>query len=310
MNVGTSDIEEIRQVLYRYCRGLDRMDEAMVLDCFAVGATVDYKSIFTGSAVDFVTEVWVRHAVHMRHSHQIGNVLVEADGDGLISEAYATVTLWTETDGGPVERIVRGRYVDRWTRTENGWRIARRVYVADHRSDRPLPPDAVTATVSHSRRDHDDPSYEIFPATAGAPYLRRDEDRRAIEELKARYLNALDCNDWEAMEACLTPDIEVSFAGGRHRYSGREAVMDFYANSTLAQPENRSNHVTTNPLIDIDGPNSARGVWRLTDHVHRPGAGSLLVGSGIYEDTYRRTPDGWKIAKSTYDRLVELRIDV
>ena len=158
-----ADIEEIRQVLYRYCRGLDRMDRALVDGCFAPGATVDYLAIHRGTAVSFLDEVWVRHAVHWRHSHQMANVLVELDGDRAASETYVTVALWSAPGPRATELVVRGRYLDEWARMTDGWVIVRRTFVTDLRTRMHLGPDPLGTLGASSARDKSDPSYDFLP---------------------------------------------------------------------------------------------------------------------------------------------------
>lgn len=305
-----SDIEGIRQVLYRYCRGLDRMDRALVEGCFAPRATVDYRSIFAGSAIDFVEEVWARHAAHLRHSHQITNVLVEEVAGELVSEAYVTVTLWSQDDQGLVERVVRGRYLDRWT-GHGGWQIRERTFVADHRTEHRLSDDALGAMLGHATRDDHDPSFQLFgPSRAIWGTVGDDpEDAVAdIQQLKARYLQALDQNRWDEMEALLTEDVTVSYASGAHHHVGRTAVLTFLRQTTLARPTVGSSHVAANPIIELQTPDRATGTWRLTDLVHDRDRGSLLIGAGIYRDEYQRTEDGWRIAATGYERLLEVRL--
>ena len=108
--------QAITEVLYRYCRGLDRMDRPMVDTVWHPGGTGDYGAIFNGTGEEFLDWVWPVHASMRRHSHQITNVLIEVDGDTAISEAYVTVCLRNEAEPGHLVDIVsRGRYVDRWS---------------------------------------------------------------------------------------------------------------------------------------------------------------------------------------------------
>lgn len=308
MTPSATDIEAIRQVLYRYCRGLDRMDRELVARCFAPQATVDYRSIFEGPASAFIDEVWDRHAVHLRHSHQIANVLVEDDGRGAVSEAYVTVTLWTTSDGGLVERVVRGRYLDRWS-CEAGWQIEHRTFVADHRSEQPLPAEAIGPLLAHSTRDRSDPSYGFLDRAPARPDRIEDPDPvRAIHDLKARYLNALDLNRWDEVAALLTEDVEVRYASGGHHHVGRQAVIEFLRRTTVAAATTGSSHVAANPIIELHGPGRATGTWRLTDLVHDRQRSSLLVGAATYTDEYRRTDVGWQIASTGYERLLEVRL--
>ena len=43
------------------------------------------------------------------------------------------------------------------------------------------------------------------------------------------------------------------------------------------------------------GGDTASGIWAMDDRIWFPG-GATLIGSGWYEETYRRTADGWLIA--------------
>lgn len=315
-----ADVEAVRQVLYRYCRGLDRMDRALVAGCFADGATVDYLTIFAGTAEAFIDEVWERHRAHLRHSHQIANVLVTPRGDELASEAYVTVTLWIAGEAGLVERVVRGRYLDAWVRTGSGWQIARRTFVADHRSDHPLPSDAVGPLLASSTRDHLDPSHAVLgdldaPAgevrpDAGPTGVARLVEVERIKALKSRYLHALDRNRWDELSDCLTDDVRVAYASGAMSRSGREDVLEFLRGTTLASSTTWSSHVATNPQIELLSAERARGTWRLTDLVHDQVRGSLLLGAAIYTDEYVRTATGWRISVTGYDRLLEVRLPV
>ena len=124
--------QAITEVLYRYCRGLDRMDREMCDTVWHPGGTGDYGAIFNGTGEEFLDWVWPVHASMRRHSHQITNVLIEVDGDRAISEAYVTVCLRSEPAPGHLVDIVsRGRYVDQWARRDGRWAIEHRRYVDD-----------------------------------------------------------------------------------------------------------------------------------------------------------------------------------
>ena len=83
-----SDKQAITEVIYRYCRGLDRMDAEMVRAVWHPGGTADYGAdMFRGTGDEFVAWVWAAHAGMDRHSHQITNILIELDGDSAASES-------------------------------------------------------------------------------------------------------------------------------------------------------------------------------------------------------------------------------
>ena len=101
MTSETDPIEEllakqaITEVIYRYCRALDRMDRPLADTIWHAGGTADYgPTMFQGTGEGFLDWVWPTHAAMLGHSHQIANVLIEVDGDHAGSEAYVTATLW------------------------------------------------------------------------------------------------------------------------------------------------------------------------------------------------------------------------
>ena len=156
-----ADKQAITEVLYRYCRGLDRMDADMARSVWHPGGVADYRPIFQGTGDEFVEWVWQAHAAMERHSHQITNVLIEVDGDIAASEAYVTVALRTlPSDGKAVEIEARGRYLDRWSRRDGRWAIESRRFVEDLQRAHDAAP--IDAEEGGSRRDRSDPSYEVL----------------------------------------------------------------------------------------------------------------------------------------------------
>ncbi|MEZ4281672.1 MAG: nuclear transport factor 2 family protein [Myxococcota bacterium] len=156
------DQSEIRDVLSRYCRGLDRMDKEMAYGVWHPGATAFYDGIFEGTGRGFIDWVWQAHAAMDRHSHQITNVLIEVQGDRAISEAYVTVVLWTlpDAEGRQKELVGRGRYLDRFARRNGRWAIEHRTHLLDMSSAY----DLERADVSEgAARDATDLSFEFFP---------------------------------------------------------------------------------------------------------------------------------------------------
>ncbi len=153
--------DAIRETLYRYCRGLDRMDKTMAYAVFHEDATADYIDIFQGSGRGFVDWVWEAHAALQRHSHQITNMLIEVDGDRAVSESYVTVALWSlpDAEGQQREIIARGRYLDNWERRDGNWAIVKRLHVVDLQSMNLLNAAPVSA---ESTRDGSDPSFGLF----------------------------------------------------------------------------------------------------------------------------------------------------
>jgi hypothetical protein len=166
------DEREIRDVLMRYCRGIDRMDRALVRSCYHDGATDSHGS-FEGPVDEFLTWVWRVLDRYTATMHFLGNVLVEpVTADTARVETYGIA--FHRTDGGDERgNLVTGfRYVDDFARCDvdgvPAWRIARRtavtewVRVARAGDAWPIPDGMITG-----RRDHGDPVYRDDAAGGG-----------------------------------------------------------------------------------------------------------------------------------------------
>jgi len=154
--------QEIREVLCRYCRGLDRMDKEMAYSVWHDDGTALYYDMFEGSGHGFVDWVWQAHAPMERHSHQIANSLINIQGDKASSETYITVTLWTNPDaeGKQQEIIGRGRYLDRWYKRDGKWAIDQRTHILDMQTLHELNRGDINAA---SKRDQSDISFQFIP---------------------------------------------------------------------------------------------------------------------------------------------------
>jgi hypothetical protein len=116
------DKQSIYEALMRYCRGVDRCDEELM------------RSIFHEDARAFNTPAWefVKHFVPDNKSattftmHAIQNFTVDVIGDRAFSEAYFLTYVGRDKDGTEVIDVFCGRYVDRWERRDQEWRVAHR----------------------------------------------------------------------------------------------------------------------------------------------------------------------------------------
>jgi SnoaL-like domain len=140
-----ADQQEIRDAIYRYCRGIDRRDLALVRSCFHADATDDHGD-FRGTVDEFVAYVERTLPRYERTMHFIGNVLVEVGHEALSDKARAESYVvayhrQSATDTKPArDFVVNLRYVDDFERREGTWRIATRVCVVEFaRLDTVLP---------------------------------------------------------------------------------------------------------------------------------------------------------------------------
>lgn len=122
------DEHEIRNVLYRYCRGVDRRDFDMVRACYHADATDDHGN-FVGNVDEFIAFITKGLQRYEQTMHVISNVLIETDGDIARSEAYVLAfhRVPASTTKPARDYTVGLRYVDRFERRDGRWAIADRV---------------------------------------------------------------------------------------------------------------------------------------------------------------------------------------
>jgi hypothetical protein len=85
------DKDEIRDVMFRYCRAADRCDSALFKSCYWPDAR-DHHGFFVGNAHAFVDYVVPVLQQALSTTHQLGNVLIELDGERACAESYVHVT--------------------------------------------------------------------------------------------------------------------------------------------------------------------------------------------------------------------------
>jgi len=161
--------QQITQLLYRYCRAVDRIDEELGYTIWHDDAEADYGRIYRGSGRGFIDFVCDAHRRAIVHSHQITNIIIELEKDRARSEAYV-ISGMRLMDSDQLKQITtRGRYLDLWSRREGRWGIDKRLFVNDFDEIRSVTPAFVPPTF---RLDRSDPSYAFF---GGISHLRTDE---------------------------------------------------------------------------------------------------------------------------------------
>src|SRR3954470_8509571 len=81
------DREAIRDCLYRYCRGIDRADEAALRSAYWEDGT-DCHGAWQGSASGFIAQALTKLRAGGRRVHQVSNILIELQGDVAAVESY------------------------------------------------------------------------------------------------------------------------------------------------------------------------------------------------------------------------------
>jgi hypothetical protein len=132
--------QDIRDVMARYCRGVDRRDYDLIRSCYHPDA-VDNHGEYVGGVDGFIAHVESNLGRFERTMHFLGHILVEVDGNRARSESYAVAYHRLPERGEKPERdyVVGFRYVDDFEARGGEWRIANRVCVFEWSRMDPVP---------------------------------------------------------------------------------------------------------------------------------------------------------------------------
>ncbi|KAJ3539150.1 hypothetical protein NM208_g5605 [Fusarium decemcellulare] len=129
------DKEEIRTVIYRFCRGSDRRIRDLVQSVYHPDA-VDNHGSYNGPAKDFYDFVNSVPPVLCSH-HHIGQTLIDLGEDGSTAnaETYCTATTIDEVDGQHKWTTFLVRYIDKFEKRDGEWKITHRFVAFDGITD-------------------------------------------------------------------------------------------------------------------------------------------------------------------------------
>lgn len=133
------DRQQIADLIHQYCRGCDRGDEELLHSVFWPDATVEHPP-FKGTAREFCTIALEFISLLDSTLHQVGNILIELDGDKAYTESYFTA--YHRLPKGPVgggliadaefthhrqevdeDIFMGGRYLKWFERRHGEWKI-------------------------------------------------------------------------------------------------------------------------------------------------------------------------------------------
>ncbi len=125
------DRQACEDVLIRYGRTLDWLDEAGQTACYWPDAVIDY-GFFKGTAEDWIPVVMGLEAASPRRWHMTSGIIVEVNGDKAISECYGLSMGASKNEQGElIAAVFGGRYLDELEKREGEWRLSKRTYIAD-----------------------------------------------------------------------------------------------------------------------------------------------------------------------------------
>jgi len=145
------DKQSISDVIMTYARAIDRFDEELLRSVFHadsqhahgfVGPSSDPSlPSKPGAPLDFVAFAFDVLRTLTRTHHQLGNILIEVNGDNAYAETYFSAYHRMRAKDDPLaaenaydtemDWLVGGRYIDRFQRREGTWKISHRTGLTD-----------------------------------------------------------------------------------------------------------------------------------------------------------------------------------
>lgn len=175
------DKQAILDLLHAYCQASDRRDLEKLRSLYHGDAIDDHGAFFKGLASEFIEQLPTIQAPMRILHHNLTTINIVLDNDGADDCTYAEGEVYVlafhqiDTDDGPMDLLIGGRYFDKYEKRDGQWKFSYKAVVADW---------ATTDTPSRVVLDHpilagshfgkpgrDDPSYDTFRLmTFGAPH--------------------------------------------------------------------------------------------------------------------------------------------
>ncbi|MEX2394610.1 MAG: nuclear transport factor 2 family protein [Actinomycetota bacterium] len=131
MSNSVADRLGIYEVLDDYARGIDSKDWDLVLSCFTADAVLDYSAFGGPNGAAQTVVDWISSSVanFAMTQHHITNRHITLDGDEAVCIAELFAPMGMATGEGKMSMLLTGgSYNDRFIRTDEGWKISKRVF--------------------------------------------------------------------------------------------------------------------------------------------------------------------------------------
>ncbi len=120
-----ADKQAITELVYRYMRGLDRLDGDLLLAQFHEDGWCEY-GFSNCEPRQFVEFAMQALSTHVANHHFVGNILIDLEGDEAFGEVYFNAYHKVPSEQGFEDVIIAGRYLDRYERRGDEWKFAYR----------------------------------------------------------------------------------------------------------------------------------------------------------------------------------------
>jgi hypothetical protein len=131
--------------------------------------------------------------------------------------------------------------------------------------------------------------------------LQEISDRLEIQDLLARYCDAVDRQDWEAFDGIFTPDAFIDYSAMGGSSGDVTTTKKFLADTMPSFPTYQ--HLVGSTVLDIDGDTARARTICHNPMLFSAGADPNMFVCGLwYRDELVRTAAGWRIRRRVEER--------
>lgn len=123
--------DAISECIFRYARGIDRIDESLLRSVFHPDAIIDFSPSFKGPLDDWIALSIAHQRSQFQAHHMFGLVSIQVAGDRAVAESYGLARHKNRIDGKWLDLIIAFRTFDRFSRRSGEWKISERKQVTD-----------------------------------------------------------------------------------------------------------------------------------------------------------------------------------
>ncbi|AEV76793.1 hypothetical protein MycrhN_6336 [Mycolicibacterium rhodesiae NBB3] len=160
------DEHALHKLVHAYCRAVDRGDIAALRELYHHDAVDAHGAFSTGSVERFFEQLVASRPYLRAMAHNITTVNFAIDGNSAEGEVYNIAVHTLAAKGRDVDLIIGGRYLDKYEKRGNVWKLLERTIVTDWaRVSDPSSMDMshpITADTLKGALDETDPSYQFF----------------------------------------------------------------------------------------------------------------------------------------------------
>jgi SnoaL-like domain len=287
------DYLEIQQLVTRYAYALDSGADNgyMYAGLFASDGVFLQRNGQAVTGRDALAALAVRNQKGpLAVFHFIMNHVIEPTSGGAIGKQYLA-QLKIGEDEQPSEVSGGGHYDDVYVKTMEGWRFKRRQFLPSQSG--PLP--AYQSSSFSALIRVSDSIRETTKASVLTP-----ADYVQIQQLVARYPYGLDTGASNGQMYAGLFTLDGMFIAGTTRLEGREQLRAFAWQHRPGQGPLYARNFSANVSIE-PSPDGATGkIFAVVLDIGEGGKPSTILNGGHYEDSYVRTPDGWRIKKREF----------